>query len=398
MMAAGRAAERGARVVVLEKNRACGEKLRRTGGGRCNITNAEDDVRVLLAHFGDAKDHLFSPFSQFGVRDTFSFFEDRGLPLVVQARKRAFPMTERAEDVCRVLEEYMRAGAVEVRTQSPVQHVAFADGRITSVTAGGEEVVASQYILATGGVSHPETGSTGDGFSWLCSMGHVVSEPAPTVVPLAVDDAWVRRIAGTTLPRARIAFYLDGKRMCTASGDILCAHFGLTGPTILNVAGRVSDLLRAGVVTARIDVHPTLDLGALDAQITKVFDANKNKSVRNVLNDIGPLGFGPALLLLMSDVPPDTKVHSVTREQRKRIGNLLKALPVAIEGLMGLDRAIVSDGGIAVTDVDMRTMRSRIISNLFVTGDILNIRRPSGGFSLQLCWTTGFVAGTAASE
>lgn len=395
MMAAGRAAARGKRVLLLEKNRELGSKLKITGGGRCNITNAEEDERVLLAHYGRAKAFLYSPFSQFGVKDTFSFFESLGLPLVVQAHKRAFPKTEKAIDVFRVLKDYLGKGNVDVYMGANVEQVMARDGRISSVVINGKELVASSFILATGGKSHPETGSTGDGFSWLTKLGHKVKEPTPTIVPIAVREQWVKKLAGVTLPAVCISFFLEKKGMVVLKGDILCTHFGLSGPLILNSAGDIADLLHQGAVTAQIDVHPKDDISELDKRIIAVFDLHKNKSLKNVWNELAPVGTGPALLPLLNGIDPTSKVHSITKDQRRRIVSLLKALPVTISGLMGYDRAVVADGGLLLQEVDTRTMRSKRYPNLYITGDLLNISRPSGGYSLQLCWTTGYVAGNS---
>lgn len=395
MMAAGRAAERGKRVLLLEKNAVLGAKLKITGGGRCNITNREKDEHVLLGHYAEAKPFLFSPFSEFGVKETFSFFESRGLPLVVQAENRAFPKSEKAIDVFRVLEKYIKKGGVEVRSGASVEGVKGDDGRIQSVIANGERLTASSFILATGGQSHPETGSTGDGFVWLTMLGHKVKKPTPTIVPLAVSDAWVKKLAGRALRGVRIGFFLDGERKMVLKGDVLCTHFGLSGPLILNAAGDVADLLHEGGVTARIDVHPEENIGALDKRITAVFDMHKNKALKNVWNEFAPVGSVHALAPLLTGLNPDTKVHSITKGERRRIVDLLKALPVTIIGLMGYERAVIADGGLSLQEVDMRTMRSKRYENLYVTGDLLDVSRPSGGYSLQLCWTTGYVAGSS---
>lgn len=395
MMAAGRAAERGKRVLLLEKNADLGSKLKITGGGRCNITNAEKDERALLAHYGEAMSFLHSPFSQFGVKDTFSFFESRGLPLIVQARKRAFPKTERAIDVSRTLEKYIRKNKVEVRTRATVKKIKASDGRIDAVLVNGKDVTASSFILATGGKSHPETGSTGDGFAWLAALGHTIKEPTPTVVPLAAQDEWIKKLAGVSLPAVRISFFLERKRGIVLNGDVLCTHFGLSGPLILNAAGSVADLLHEGAVTASIDARPMDDIGSLDKQITALFDAHKNKTLRNVWNQIAPVGTGHALLPLLNGIDPDIKVNGISKKQRRQIVDLLKALPATITGLMGYDRAVVADGGLSLKEIDTRTMRSKRYNNLYVTGDLLHISRPSGGYSLQLCWTTGYVAGNS---
>lgn len=397
LMAAGRAAELGKNVLILEKNKKLGEKLRITGGGRCNITNAEDDVHVLLKHYGKAEQFLYSPFSQFGVKDTFSFFESRGLPLVVQARKRAFPHTEKAFDVYAVLEKYIKKGNVAVKMDSPVSRIVstHANNKITSVMCGKTEYKAEKFIIATGGVSHPETGSTGDGFSWLEKLGHTISKPTPTIVPLAVSEKWVKDLAGVSLSFMKITFFVDGKKEFTKTGKILFTHFGISGPLILNCAGKVGDLLHNGIVTATIDAFPDTDHGSLETKIIKIFDKNKNKMLKNIFKDIAPAGTATSILSLLKDnISPDLKVHSVTKEQRKIIMHLLKALPLTITGLMGYDRAVVSDGGLPLTEIDTKTMKSKIVENLYVTGDLLNINRPSGGYSLQLCWTTGYVAGS----
>ncbi|MEZ4156549.1 MAG: NAD(P)/FAD-dependent oxidoreductase [Candidatus Paceibacterota bacterium] len=394
MMAAARASFLGKRVVVLEKNKSLGEKLKITGGGRCNITNAEFDTKVLLSHYGSADKFLHSPFSQFGVRDTFEFFESRGLPLKIEDRKRAFPKSEKALDVFRVLEKEMKANGVEVHTDSAVKKVVVEGRRIVSVETKNGSYSAEKIILATGGMSHPETGSTGDGFGWLRDMGHNVKAPTPDIVPLAIKEAWVKKLAGKSLDDAKIVFYCAGQKSFALRGRILATHFGISGPLILNAAGKVRDLLHSGAVTAQIDLFPTLNIGELEKKFINLFDANKNKLLKNVLPEILPSGFMPAFKFLMPDVDLDTKVHSVKKEVRSQIVRKLKQLELSVQGLLGNSRAVVSDGGVELSDIDMKTMRSKKIENLFVTGDLLHISRPSGGYSLQLCWTTGFIAGS----
>ncbi len=393
LMAAGRAAERGRRVLLLEKNKKLAQKLKISGGGRCNITNAEFDDHELLKNYGKGEQFLYSAFSQFGVKDTFSFFEKRGLPLIVEARKRAFPNTQKAFDVYLVLEKYINKGKVTVKISSTVVQVLTEGDRITGVVSRGQEYKAKSFIFATGGVSHPETGSTGDGFAWLERLGHKVSKPTPTIVPLAVKERWVKELSGTSLSFMKITFYTDEVKQFSKTGKILFTHFGLSGPLVLNIAHRVGDLLHNGIVTAKIDAFPDTDLGALDHALVVSFDKNKNKTLKNAFREFAPSGTAASILsILKSEIDPEIKVHSVTKEQRKRITHLLKALPVTVTGLMGYDRAVISDGGVSLTEIDTRTMQSKKIKNLYVTGDLLDINRPSGGYSLQLCWTTGFVA------
>lgn len=396
MMAAGIAASRGRRVLLIEKNKKLGEKLSITGGGRCNILNAEEDERALLAHFGDAASFLFSPFSQFGMQDSVAFFDSIGVPTYVEARKRAFPESQSAEDVTAALYQYVKAQGVNVATGLPVARVHASGKGIGSVLMGGKDYSADSYVFATGGVSHPETGSTGDGFRWLSELGHTVTDPTPTIVPLKVKDAWAKSLAGITISDMKMTVYVHGVKKLALKGNVLMTHFGISGPLILNAAGKVSDLMQEGEVTAAIDAYPAMDLGILDKHIASIFEANKNKELQNVFRQIAPAGTADALLTLIPNIDRDKRVHSVTKEERRRIAELLKALPLTISGLMGMSRAVVADGGVALAEVDTKTMRSKVVPNLFVIGDLLNIKRPTGGYSLQLCWTTGYVAGQNA--
>lgn len=396
MMVAGTAARRGKRVLLLEKNKKLGEKLAISGGGRCNITNAEYDIHALLKNYGDAEHFLYSPFAQFGVGETFSFFEKLGLPLVVQARKRAFPHTENALDVKKAMEIYCSHPNITTKTQTSVEKIVKNGKRIAHVVAKGVVYVGKNIVLATGGMSHPETGSTGDGFLWLRDLGHTVENPTPSIVPLSVKEKWVKDLAGTSLSFMKINFFVDGKRMFSKIGKILFTHFGISGPLILNSAKKVGDLLHVGEVTATIDMYPDTEFDVLEKKVISTFDAYKNKLFKNVIKEFVPEGMSEAILTLLSPHLSETKVHSVLKEDRKKIVHLLKAMPLTIRGLMGYDRAVVADGGVPLTEVDTKTFASKKVENLYITGDLLHINRPSGGFSLQLCWTTGFIAGENA--
>ncbi|MES2668318.1 MAG: aminoacetone oxidase family FAD-binding enzyme [Patescibacteria group bacterium] len=396
MMAAGIAASRQKRVLLIEKNKKLGEKLSITGGGRCNIWNAEEDERLLLSHFGQSADFLHSTFAAFGMKETEAFFDSIGVPASVEAKKRAFPVSRSAPDVTRALFDFLKASGVDVKTGLPVARVHTSKGQIESVLMGGKEYEADSYIFATGGVSHPETGSTGDGFRWLMDLGHSVAEPTPTIVPVKVKEAWARSLAGITIPDMKMAVYVNGAKKLAIKGNVLMTHFGMSGPLILNNAGRIADLMQEGEVTAAIDTYPAMDLGILDKHIASIFDQNKNKELQNVFRQIAPAGTADALLSLLPNIDRDKRVHSVTKEERRRIAELLKTLPLTITGLMGLSRAVVADGGVSLTEIDTKTMRSKVVPNLFIIGDLLNIKRPTGGYSLQLCWTTGFVAGQNA--
>lgn len=393
MMAAAVASSRGKSVLILDKNKNLGEKLKITGGGRCNITNNEPDIHKFIRIYGDEAPFLYSPFSIFGVKDTFTYFESRGLSLVVQARNRVFPETEKAYDVYKVLENELIKNNVTIKSNCIVKRINKSNNEIESIETNGGLYFAKSYVLATGGMSHPETGSTGDGFKWLKDLGHEVKDSSPDIVPLAVSDKWVKILAGVSLSFMKITFYLEGKKQFSKTGKILFTHFGLSGPLILNSAKKVSDLLQSGSVTALIDVFPDTNEGKLEESIIKIFDANKNKILRTVWKEISPDGTALAIEGIDSSIDFDMKVHSVSKDTRKKLVKLLKNLPVNITNLMGYERAVVADGGVSLKELNMKTMSSILYKNLYITGDLLNINRNSGGYSLQICWTTGYIAG-----
>jgi predicted Rossmann fold flavoprotein len=392
LMAALRAGERGKRVLVLEKNAKIGQKLSITGGGRCNILNAEDDVHALLKNYKTSAQFLYSAFSEFGMSDTRDFFETRGLPLIVEDRKRAFPKSQKAADVVTFFQKELKKVSVTVLTSTPVERILMEQQEIQAVIAGGTSYTAREYIFATGGLSHQETGSTGDGFKWLKDLGHTVHDPTPTIVPVTVADTWVKKLAGKTLPNIKLTFSNKTKKI-TKMGNLLCTHTGLSGPLILNTAHDFADLLSEGAVTISIDLFPNLDIGSLNKHIAGIFEANKNKTVSNALKQILPPGTTDTLLGTISTIDATKKVHSVTKEERQHLSEKFKKLTCSITGLLGFEKAVVADGGVPLTELDMKTFRSKKIENLFIVGDLLHVQRPSGGFSLQLCWTSGYVAG-----
>ncbi len=398
MMSAIVASERGANVLILEKNKRLGEKLRITGGGRCNILNAEFNLRTLLKNFGTSEQYLYSSFSKFGVQDTIDFFEDLNVPVIVQANKRAFPATEKAVDVVHAMVNRLDKNGVTIIKNSPVTKINVVDSNIFSLKCGDKSFKAEKYILAVGGSSRPETGSSGDGFEWLHGLGHTIKTPSPNITPLGVSDNWVKSVSGVVLKGVSISFFVDSKRRLKLRGDVLFTHFGISGPLILNNAYKVADLLQEGTVVAQIDCFPDINEKELDLKIVEILNQNGAKQLKNVLNHFTPAGFSPVLRELLSvQVDFDTKTSEVNKQSRTLIVNNLKHLSLTVEKLMGFERAVVADGGVDLKEVDTRTMRSLKLDNLYITGDLLDINRPSGGFSLQLCWTTGYIAGVSAS-
>lgn len=399
LMAAGRAAELGARVLILERNNKLGEKLKITGGGRCNITNAEFNIPDFLENYGKAKDFLHSPFSQFSAKDTFSFFESLGLPLVVEARNRAFPASQKALDVFRTLECYIKKHKVTVKTNVRVKNFKMDNDKLVSiVTHDKEEFRAPYFILSTGGLAAPETGSTGDGFRMLERIGHSISKPNPNLVPLTTKVKWVHRLSGVTLSFMAIRFKQNGKQMLKRTGKLLFTHFGVSGPLILNSSYEVKQLLKKGRVNAEIDCFPDTQEDKLDRRIYELFKKNKNKMLKNVFAEILPAKLAEVIIYITDPNLLDRPVHSVTKAERMAIVQTSKHLGFEISGTLGFKKSIVADGGLNLEEVDTKHMSSKQFSNLYLLGDVLNVNRPSGGFSLQLCWTTAWVAANSITK
>jgi predicted Rossmann fold flavoprotein len=394
MMAAGEAGRHCSRVLLIEKNSVLGKKLSISGGGRCNIMNARFDIRELAAQYGDAAKFLYSSFSRFGPQETWDYFHHNGLPLYVEENNRAFPVSQKAHDVVRFLESIMTAHGVTVMTDCAITSFEHNDKEVTGIVTTKGRFTADRYILATGGSSHPETGSTGDGFRFLRDLGHTVVAPNPTLVPLLSNSTYCSYLSGVSLDAIKITFHVDGVPAHSEKGRMLFTHTGVSGPMILNTSKKVSDIVPIGTVVMNIDMFPSLDLGTLDRSLVQLFDLHKNKLLKNVLPEYVQSPKIADVVIDYSGIDPHTPVHSISRDQRKSLLRIMKAFPMTITGLAGMDKAIVADGGVVLSEIDMKTFRSNIVTNLSITGDLLHINRPSGGFSLQLCWTSGFLAGS----
>ncbi len=399
MMAAGRAAERGLHVILIEKNESLGKKLLITGGGRCNITNAELDTRALLSKFKDDGKFLFSAFSQWAVQETLDFFHAKNLEMKEEKEKRVFPVSNKAKSVWDVLVSYIGAGNVTVLSRSPVTGFVKEDKKIAAVTLKNKRhIKARSFILATGGTSRPETGSTGDGYDWLKRLGHTVLFPTPSLVPLTIRDAWVKRLSGVSLTDIKISVFQNGQKQESKKGKILFTHVGVSGPTILNMSKDIGELLKYGEVVVSLDLLPTLDYSQLNTKLQELFrEENNNKKFKNSLSPLIPAALAN-IVVELSGIDPEMQCNSITRENRLKLVKLLKDIPMTVSGLLGVEKAIITSGGVMLSEVDFKTMQSRLCPNLYLVGDILNIDRPSGGYSLQLCWTTGFVAGNSVTQ
>ncbi len=395
IMAAGMAAARGKNVALLEKNAQLGKKLLITGGGRCNITNNKQDVRVILAKYKGGGPFLFSAFSQFSVKDTLEFFNSRGMETKEEADARIFPTSNKAQSVWDTLVTFIQKSGVAVKPSSPVLSIAHnLDAKLFTITLKNKTTVhATSCVVATGGTSRPETGSSGEGFTWLSTLGHTVEPNNYALVPVALKDAWAKKLGGVTLPEIKLTTYQEGVKQEVHKGKLLFTHFGISGPTVLNMSRHIGELLEYGEVTIMLDLLPKLDYGMLKEQLQALLIKESNKKLKNTLALLIPAALVPGVLEV-GNIDADTPCHSIRHEERIALVTLLKAVPLNIKGLLGADKAVVSSGGVKLEEVNFKTMESRLVPGLYLVGDILNIDRPSGGYSLQLCWTTGYVAGT----
>lgn len=395
MMAAIEASKGGASVVLIEKNNTLGRKLLITGGGRCNVANATFDNRELAHKYGKKGKFLLSPFSKWNAQNTVEFFEERGMPTKTEAENRVFPQSNSAQSVWEVLVSELRDAKVEVLTGYPVVKIKSAKNKITNVETDDAIIRAEAFIFTTGGTARPETGSSGDGFKWLKKLGHTISTPSVALVPVKIKEEWVHILQGLSLPSVKITL-LDAKvRGESKVGKILFTHFGLSGPLVLGMSHVIGEALREGTITMELDLFPALDQTMLDEKLRAHLAKVQNKKWSNALAGfVSPL-LAPVLVEL-SGINPTLPVNKVERTARLAFIRKIKALTLTPTGLLGTGKAIVSSGGVALEEIDFKTMRSLKIENLYLAGDILDFDRPSGGFSLQICWTTGFLAGKNA--
>ncbi len=399
LMAAGVAAERGQKVVLLEKNEILGKKLLISGGGRCNITNVNPDHRDFVSKYGKKGNFLFSPFSVFGVPETVNFFKDLGVEIKVENNFRAFPTTDKSEDVLNALVKYAKCGGVEFRIGSEVSKVKKLKGKVVSVILSSkEEIKAKSFVIASGGKSHPETGSTGDGFLWLKDLGHNVIDSNPALVPIKIKDNWISSLAGISVDKAGISVWTPGKtdgswsKVLSKNGRFLFTHVGLSGPTVLNMSKSIGEFLEYSPVMMAIDFYPGVGLDKMHELVLKTFEANLNKKVKNLVFPEIPAKVYE-IMLKQLEIDGDWMVNELLREMRFALVEKFKRFEMTVESLLGVDKAIVTSGGLDLKEVDFKTMRSKILDNLYFAGDIIDFDRKSGGLSLQLCWMIGYVAG-----
>lgn len=392
MMAAYAASCQGHAVTVLEQNEKLGKKLFITGKGRCNITNA-GDMDNLFANVMSNRKFLYSAFYTFDNEQVLSFFENQGLRTKVERGNRVFPLSDHSSDVIAALSRALKSQNVDIRLHTKVQNLLIRDEAACGVVlSDGKTVEADDVIVATGGISYPSTGSTGDGYRMAEESGHALVECTPSLVPFETKEDWVKDLQGLSLRNVTVSIYHGKKKLYEDFGEMLFTHFGVSGPLVLSASGMIKPVQFKQELCMYIDLKPALDAEQLDKRILREFDAAMNKQFKNVIGSLMPAKMIPVVIRL-SGIDPDKKVNEVSREERQHLVQLLKRLPLTINGLRGWNEAIITKGGVSVKDINPSTMESKKVSHLFFCGEVLDLDALTGGYNLQIAWSTGYLAG-----
>ena len=394
MFAAIAAAEKGHSVILFEKNEKLGKKLFITGKGRCNITNASDADTFFSNVVSNAK-FLYSAFYAYDNSRVIDFFEKHGVKTKTERGNRVFPASDHSSDVIAALNSALQKSGVQIHLFTRVEGLITAENRCAGVRlADKKEVYADAVILATGGISYRSTGSTGDGYIFAEECGHKITEVSPALVPFTVKETYVFQMQGLSLKNVRITIRKGQKVLFEDFGEMLFTHFGVSGPLMLSASSLVGKELKKQELDMEIDLKPALSENQLDKRVLRDFEENKNKQFKNSLQGLLPSKMIPAVVRLCG-VDPDKKIHEITKEERKKLIQVLKAFPVTLTGLRDFDEAIITKGGVSVKEVNPSTMESKRIGGLYFAGEVLDLDAMTGGFNLQIAWSTGYLAGNS---
>jgi len=397
MMAAGRAAELGAKVVLIEKNEILGKKLLITGKGRCNFTHDEFDIRKFAEKFGRNGRFLYSALTVFGALEVIDFFESRGVKGKVEQGDRVFPEKGNAQDILNVLIKYLAEGKVNILLNSEVTGFKQKKGKISQVLLRDRQISADKFIICAGGKAYPQTGSTGNGYRWAEQLGHTVITPVPALNPVKTSEDWVKEVQGLSLKNVSLKLFQNSKKKDERFGEMLFTHFGVSGPMVMDMSKNIGALLKNSPVKLILDLKPALDFKKLDKRIQRDFEKFKGRMFKNSLKGLLPLSMIPVMIKL-SGIEPEKKVDYISREERNKLVHLLKELELTPTGMLGFKWSVVTSGGVALKEVNPNTMCSKKVENLYFAGEILDLDGPSGGYNLQECWGTGYLAGESAAK
>ena len=391
MIAAAESAKKGYSVTLLEKNNKLGKKLYITGKGRCNLTNA-CDVDTLLENTTSNPYFLYSSFYSFDSEALMKYFEDMSVPLKVERGNRVFPVSERSGDIVTALANNLHKHKVSVRLNTEVADILSEDDRVVGVEInGGKKLFADVCIIATGGLSYPSTGSTGDGYEFAKKFGHSISTLYPSLVPLKIKENWIAELAGLSLKNVAITLKEGKKAVYKDFGEMLFTHIGVSGPIILSSSRYLEAKKNCKL---NIDLKPALDEKTLDARILRDFENHKNKDFGNTLDDLLPKKLIPVVVEL-SGIEPSKKVNNITKEERKNLVKTIKELSLTVGGTTGYNEAVITCGGVNCDEIDPSTMESKKMKGLFFAGEVIDVDGYTGGFNLQIAFSTGFLAGVS---
>lgn len=394
MMAAIAAAGKH-KVTLIEKNDKLGKKLFITGKGRCNVTNGKD-IGEFFDYIPGNSQFLYSSLYTFTNEDVINFFKKLGVKLKVERGDRVFPESDKSSDIIRALEKELIKKDVEVLLNSEVEEIIESNKEISSIKLKNNKIIKGDYfIITTGGISYPQTGSTGDGYKFARKLGHSVVDLKPSLVPLEIEEPWVKDLQGLSLKNVELSIKdSKGKTMYSEFGEMLFTHFGISGPIVLSASRFVKEKESFSAV---INLKPALSEEELDKRIQKDFAKYINKDFKNSLEDLLPKKLID-IIIKLSNIPENKKVNSITKEERKNLVNLLHNLTLKIKGLRPIAEAIVTSGGICVKELDPSTMKSKIINNLYFAGEVLDVDAYTGGYNIQIAFSTGYLAGTMVGE
>lgn len=397
MLASVFAARNGHEVHLFEKNEKLGKKLYITGKGRCNLTNACDMDTLFQSVCSNAK-FLYSAFYGFTNQDTISFFEEAGVALKTERGSRVFPASDRASDIIDGLKRSMKTAGVHVHLNTKAEAIWAENGQVQGILLEGRsKMPADAVVVATGGLSYASTGSTGDGYRFAESTGHRITECIPSLVPFNVREPFAKELQGLSLKNVEVSVFDGNKELFREFGEMLFTHFGVSGPLILTASSYVGRLASKKELRLVLDLKPALRAEQLEQRVLRDFDANPNKSFKNVAGSLFPAKLTPVMISL-SGIHPDKKINAVSREERQRFVWLMKHLELTVTGLRGYNEAIVTKGGVSVKDINPSTMESKYVHGLYFIGEVLDLDAVTGGFNLQIAWSTAYAAGNAVGS
>lgn len=397
MMAAVTAARKGKNVLLLEKNEKLGKKLFITGKGRCNITNSAEIDELFSAVVSNPK-FLYSSFYSLTNDQVIEFFEELGVKTKVERGGRVFPESDHSSDVIRALEQELKRLGAEIRLRTEVKEILAEGGRAKGVRlSSGEKLNSDAVIIATGGISYPSTGSTGDGYRFARECGHKVTELSPALVPMEVEEWYAKELMGLSLRNIEIRITDGKKKLYEEFGEMLFTHYGVTGPVILSASSIVGKKLKEHPLTLHIDLKPALTEEQLDKRVLREFEASHNRQFKNAVDSLFPAKLKPVIVEL-SGIPEEKKVNEVTKEERLRFVRMIKDFSMTLTAMRGYNEAIITKGGVSVKEIDPGTMESRLVNRLYFAGEVLDLDAVTGGYNLQIAWSTGYLAGMNAGE